>query len=52
MPDKPNDLWQDMQRLSGLYEELMWSHDTHLEFIPDYENNQIIIRPDGRKMGS
>lgn len=52
MPEKPNDLWQDMRRLSGLYEELMWSNDLHLEFIPDYENNRIIIQPVDRKLDS
>ena len=26
----PNDLWEDMNRLNALYEELMWSHDDSL----------------------
>ena len=38
-----NDLWEDMDRLNSLYEELMWEHDDVLEFVPDYKNNQIII---------
>ena len=38
-----NDLYQDMERLNALYEELMWSHDVALEFSADYENNRIII---------
>tara|TARA_R100000008_G_scaffold75288_1_gene54436 strand:+ start:701 stop:871 length:171 start_codon:yes stop_codon:yes gene_type:complete len=39
-----NDLWQDMDRLNSLYEELMWNHDDVLEFVPDYKNNRIIIK--------
>ena len=38
------DLWDDMDRLNALYEELLWHHKDKLEFIPDYENNVIIIR--------
>jgi len=43
-----NDLYEDMERLNSLYEELMWAHDIPLEFIPDYENNRIIIQPKNR----
>ena len=39
-----NDLWEDMDRLNSLYEELMWGHDDVLEFVPDYENDRIIIQ--------
>jgi len=39
-----NDLYQDMERLNALYEELMWAHDVELEFNADYENNRIIIQ--------
>ena len=39
-----NDLYQDMERLNALYEELMWSHDVQLDFSADYENNRIIIQ--------
>ena len=39
-----NDLYQDMDRLIALYEELMWPHDVELEFVADYENNRIIIQ--------
>ena len=39
-----NDLYEDMDRLNSLYEELMWGHDDVLEFVPDYANNRIIIR--------
>ena len=37
-----NDLWEDMDRLNALYEEMMWEHDEVLEFVPDHANNQII----------
>ena len=39
-----NDLWEDMDQLNMLYEELMWSHDDVLEFVPDYKKDRIIIR--------
>ena len=39
-----NDLWEDMDRLNMLYEELCWSHDDVLEFVPDYKNDRIIIK--------
>tara|TARA_B100001057_G_C22386060_1_gene770353 strand:+ start:350 stop:559 length:210 start_codon:yes stop_codon:yes gene_type:complete len=39
-----NDLWEDMERLNALYEEMDWPSDDVLEFIPDYANNCIIIR--------
>ena len=38
-----NDLYEDMDRLNALYEELMWPHDAPLDFSADYENNRIII---------
>jgi|TARA_B100001094_G_C17651847_1_gene540081 hypothetical protein len=38
------DLWDDMDRLNALYEELLWHHKDKLEFIPNYEDNTIIIR--------
>ena len=38
-----NDLWEDMERLNALYEELMWDTFDTLEFTADYENNRIII---------
>ena len=37
------DLWDDMDRLNAIYEELLWHHKDKLEFIPDYNNNRIII---------
>ena len=42
--DKPTDLYQDMQTLNSLYEELMWDTTDALEFVADYENDRIIIR--------
>ena len=39
-----NDLWEDMDRLNALYEELMCDTDDILEFSADYDNDQIIIR--------
>ena len=40
----PTDLWEDMDRLNSLYEELMWGNDDVLEFVPDYKNDRIIIK--------
>ena len=39
-----NDLWEDMDRLNMLYEELCWDHMDVLEMIPDYKNDRIIIK--------
>ena len=39
-----NDLWEDMDTLNMLYEELCWAHDDVLEFVPDYKNDRIIIK--------
>ena len=43
-PPHVNDLWEDMDRLNLLYEELLWSHDDVIEFVPDYKNDIIIIK--------
>ena len=43
-----NDLWEDMDRLNALYEEMMWGHNEVLEFVPDHANDQIIIRSKSR----
>jgi hypothetical protein len=43
-PHHVNDLWEDMDRLNALYEELMWSNEDVLEFVADYENDRIIVR--------
>tara|TARA_B100000131_G_scaffold157498_1_gene152766 strand:- start:460 stop:639 length:180 start_codon:yes stop_codon:yes gene_type:complete len=45
-----NDLYEDMDRLNALYEELMWPHEDVLEFIADYDNDRIIIRNRSREM--
>ena len=45
-----NDLWEDMDRLNALYEEIMWDTDDVLEFSADYNNDQIIIRNRTREM--
>ena len=39
------DLYDDMERLNALYEELMWESDVKLEMTADYKNNRIIIVP-------
>ena len=46
-PRHINDLYEDMERLNALYEELMWPHDVELEFIADYKENRIIIKLKG-----
>jgi|TARA_Y200000002_G_scaffold376441_1_gene380291 hypothetical protein len=48
-PRYVNDLWEDMDRLNALYEEMMWPHDDVLEFIPDHANDRIIIQNKSRK---
>ena len=40
----PNALWEDMQRLDDLYEELCWSPDDDLQFTHDGERVLIINR--------
>ena len=42
MPN-PNALYEDMETLNMLYEELCWDPDVPLEFKADYDNNRIII---------
>ena len=39
-----NDLWEDMDRLNALYEEMMLDHDSVLEFVADYKEDRIIIK--------
>ena len=39
-----NHLWEDMDRLNALYEEMMWPHDDVIEFVPDHAKSRIIIR--------
>tara|TARA_B000000557_G_scaffold54249_1_gene41778 strand:- start:120 stop:287 length:168 start_codon:yes stop_codon:yes gene_type:complete len=46
-----NDLWEDMDRLNALYEELMWDNEDILEFVADYDNDRIIIKNKTRECG-
>mgnify|MGYP001472638461 FL=1 len=39
-----SDLWSDMSKLNSMYEELCWGNEDILEFVADFENNQVIIR--------
>tara|TARA_B100001250_G_scaffold163179_1_gene140312 strand:+ start:1335 stop:1505 length:171 start_codon:yes stop_codon:yes gene_type:complete len=43
----PSDLWDDMDTLNGLYEELGWDHTDYLEF--QIEGNHITIRNKSRE---
>ena len=44
-----NDLYEDMERLNALYEELCWPSNDVLEFKADYENERIIITNKSKK---
>jgi len=44
MDEQPSDMYQDMQRLNMLYEEMCWDIEDIIEFYPDYDSNTIIIR--------
>ena len=41
MPN-PDALWEDIQKLDDMYDELLWHHDDELQFTHDGE--KIIIR--------
>jgi len=41
MPN-PNALYEDMEKLNALYEELCWGHDDELQFT--HENGKVIIK--------
>jgi hypothetical protein len=43
----PSDLWDDMDTLNGLYEELGWDHIDYLDF--QIEGNHITIRNKSRE---
>ena len=43
----PTDLWDDMDRVNELYEELGWDHVDYLEFA--VEGNHITIRNRSRE---
>ena len=38
-----SDMYEDMGKLNALYAELMWDHEDEVEFVPDYNNDRIII---------
>jgi len=40
MPN-PNQLYEDMEKLNALYEELCWGHDDELIFT--HENGRVVI---------
>jgi len=40
MPN-PNSLYEDMEKLNALYEELCWGHDDELVFT--HENGRVVI---------
>ena len=42
MPN-PNQLYEDMEQLNMLYEELCWDPDDELDMKADYANDCIII---------
>tara|TARA_B100000927_G_scaffold55324_1_gene42271 strand:- start:4194 stop:4391 length:198 start_codon:yes stop_codon:yes gene_type:complete len=44
--NKVNDLYEDMEKLNTLYEELMWPPDVPLKMRADFKNNRIIIELD------
>ena len=50
--DKIEDLYDDMERLNMLYEEMCWEPHVKLDFRADYENNRIIIKPRPTKLDS
>jgi len=50
--DEVENLYEDMERLNMLYEEMCWPHDVRLDFRADYENNRIIIKPKHTKLDS
>ena len=43
----PTDLWEDMQKLDSLYEELCWDHNDLREFY--IEGNKIVIKNKSRE---
>ena len=44
MPN-PDALWQDIQKLDDMYEELMWHPDDELQFTHDGEKIIITNKP-------
>ena len=50
--DRVEDLYDDMERLNMLYEEMCWDPSVRLDFRADYENNRIIIKPRPERLDS
>ncbi len=48
--DEVENLYEDMERLNMLYEEMCWDPNVRLDFRADYENNRIIIKPRSEKL--
>ena len=44
MPN-PNQLWEDIQKLDDLYEELLWHPDDELQFTHDGQKIIITNKP-------
>ena len=42
LPEHVYNLWEDMDRLNALYEELLWDHDDVLQF--SIEGDKIVIK--------
>jgi hypothetical protein len=49
MPN-PNALYEDMEKLNALYEELCWDPDDELEF--GHDGNKIIIKNKTQENGT
>ena len=43
MDERPSDMYQDMQKLNMLYEEMCWDTEDIIEFYPDYDLSLIHI---------
>ena len=44
MDERPSDMYQDMQKLNMLYEEMCWDTEHIIELYPDHDSNTIVIR--------
>lgn len=43
MAPNPDQLWEDMEKLNALYQELCWEPDDHLEFGLGIVNSENVI---------
>ncbi len=48
----PNQLYEDMEKLNTLYEELCWGHDDKLTFTHDGEKIIIINKTQNGKLSN